>query len=76
MEGVAGVHLMAIEWEHRVAEIEERAKMLPRPVIPRLLWTSHPDQGAQMTIRERNIIAFLCNWCTYNGPMGVNILAV
>lgn len=34
MKGVAGVHLMAIEWEHRVAEIAERAKMLPRPVIP------------------------------------------
>jgi methylenetetrahydrofolate reductase (NADPH) len=34
MKGVAGVHLMAIEWEHRVAEIAERAGMLPRPVIP------------------------------------------
>ncbi len=34
MNGVAGVHLMAIEWEHRVAEIAERARMLPRPVIP------------------------------------------
>lgn len=33
MEGVAGVHLMAIEWEHRVPEIAERAKVLPRPVI-------------------------------------------
>ncbi len=33
MEGVAGVHLMAIEWEHRVAEIGERAKMLPRPIV-------------------------------------------
>ena len=33
MEGVAGVHLMAIEWEHKVAEIAERAKMLPRPVV-------------------------------------------
>lgn len=31
MEGIAGVHLMAIEWEHRVPEIAERAKMLPRP---------------------------------------------
>ena len=29
--GVAGIHLMAIEWEHRVPEIAERAKMLPRP---------------------------------------------
>jgi methylenetetrahydrofolate reductase (NADPH) len=32
MKGVAGVHLMAIEWEHRVPEIAERAGMLPRPV--------------------------------------------
>ncbi len=33
MKGVAGVHLMAIEWEHRVPEIAERAGMLPRPVV-------------------------------------------
>ena len=33
MKGVAGVHLMAIEWEHKVPEIAERAKVLPRPTI-------------------------------------------
>lgn len=33
MEGIAGVHLMAIEWEHRVPEIAERAGVLPRPVV-------------------------------------------
>ncbi|MEJ2155052.1 MAG: methylenetetrahydrofolate reductase [Desulfobacteraceae bacterium] len=33
MEGVAGVHLMAIEWEHKVPEIAEKAGVLPRPVI-------------------------------------------
>ena len=33
LKGVAGVHLMAIEWEHKVPEIAERAKMLPRPVV-------------------------------------------
>jgi methylenetetrahydrofolate reductase (NADPH) len=33
MKGVAGVHLMAIEWEHRVPEIAERAGMLPRPTV-------------------------------------------
>jgi methylenetetrahydrofolate reductase (NADPH) len=33
MEGVAGVHLMAIEWEHKVPETAERAGMLPRPVV-------------------------------------------
>ncbi|MBU4425315.1 MAG: methylenetetrahydrofolate reductase, partial [Proteobacteria bacterium] len=33
MEGIAGVHLMAIEWEHRVPEIAELAGMLPRPKV-------------------------------------------
>ncbi len=33
MKGVAGVHLMAIEWEHKVPEIAEQAKVLPRPVV-------------------------------------------
>ncbi len=33
MEGVHGVHLMAIEWEHKVPEIAERAKVLPRPKV-------------------------------------------
>jgi methylenetetrahydrofolate reductase (NADPH) len=31
IEGVHGVHIMAIEWEHRVAEIVEMAGLLPRP---------------------------------------------
>ena len=31
MKGVAGVHIMAIEWEKRVPEIVEKAKLLPRP---------------------------------------------
>jgi methylenetetrahydrofolate reductase (NADPH) len=33
LKGVAGVHLMAIEWEHRVPEIAERAGLLPRPEV-------------------------------------------
>lgn len=33
MEGVAGVHMMAIEWEKKVPEIAERCKVLPRPVV-------------------------------------------
>jgi methylenetetrahydrofolate reductase (NADPH) len=33
MKGVAGVHLMAIEWEHKVPEIAERAGLLPRPKV-------------------------------------------
>jgi methylenetetrahydrofolate reductase (NADPH) len=33
MEGVAGVHLMAIEWEHKVPEIAAQAQVLPRPEV-------------------------------------------
>ncbi len=33
MDGVAGVHMMAIEWEHKVPEIAKRANVLPRPVV-------------------------------------------
>lgn len=33
LKGVAGFHIMAIEWEERVPEIVERAGLLPRPVI-------------------------------------------
>jgi methylenetetrahydrofolate reductase (NADPH) len=33
MEGISGVHLMAIEWEHKVPEIAERAGVLPRPTV-------------------------------------------
>jgi len=32
MKGVAGVHIMAIEWEHKVKGIVEGAGLLPRPV--------------------------------------------
>jgi methylenetetrahydrofolate reductase (NADPH) len=31
IEGVAGIHIMAIEWEEIVPEIVERAGLLPRP---------------------------------------------
>ncbi len=31
--GIAGIHLMAIGWEHKVPEIAERARMLPRPKV-------------------------------------------
>ena len=33
IEGVAGVHVMAIEWESAVPEILQRAELLPRPAI-------------------------------------------
>jgi methylenetetrahydrofolate reductase (NADPH) len=32
-KGVAGFHIMAIEWEQKVPEIVERAGLLPRPVV-------------------------------------------
>jgi methylenetetrahydrofolate reductase (NADPH) len=35
IEGVAGVHIMAIEWEAAIQPIIEGAGLLPRPVIPR-----------------------------------------
>ena len=33
MKGIAGIHLMAIEWEERVPEIMETAKLHPRPKV-------------------------------------------
>jgi methylenetetrahydrofolate reductase (NADPH) len=31
MKGIAGIHLMAIEWEERVPEIVQAAGLVPRP---------------------------------------------
>jgi methylenetetrahydrofolate reductase (NADPH) len=33
VKGVAGFHIMAIEWEEKVPEIVERAGLYPRPVV-------------------------------------------
>jgi methylenetetrahydrofolate reductase (NADPH) len=33
IEGVAGIHIMAIEWEAVVAQIVERAGLYPRPQV-------------------------------------------
>ncbi len=33
VQGVAGFHIMAIEWEEKVPEIVERAGLLPRPEV-------------------------------------------
>lgn len=33
MPGIAGVHIMAIEWEEKVGEIAEKAGLLPRPAV-------------------------------------------
>jgi methylenetetrahydrofolate reductase (NADPH) len=32
IEGVSGVHIMAVEWEEIIPEITERAGLLPRPI--------------------------------------------
>jgi methylenetetrahydrofolate reductase (NADPH) len=31
--GVAGVHIMAIEWEHKVKDVVSGAGLLPRPSV-------------------------------------------
>jgi len=33
MDGVHGVHIMAIEWEEAVPQIVEEAKLFPRPQV-------------------------------------------
>jgi len=33
IEGVAGIHIMAIEWEQKVRDIVQRAGLLPRPTV-------------------------------------------
>ena len=33
IEGIAGIHLMAIEWEHKVPEIVGMAGLVPRPTV-------------------------------------------
>jgi methylenetetrahydrofolate reductase (NADPH) len=33
IKGVAGVHIMAIEWEEKVGEIAQKAGLLPRPKV-------------------------------------------
>lgn len=33
MKGVSGIHLMAIEWEHKVPGIAEQSGVLPRPKV-------------------------------------------
>jgi methylenetetrahydrofolate reductase (NADPH) len=38
MPGVAGVHIMAIEWEHKMPEIMERSGCCPGPRFNRAKW--------------------------------------
>jgi 5,10-methylenetetrahydrofolate reductase len=44
IEGVAGVHIMAIEWEESVKSIVEGAGLLPRPELEPI---SSPDSGSE-----------------------------
>jgi len=43
--GVAGVHIMAIEWEEAVPIIVERAGLLPRPIVPAVMEGARSDGG-------------------------------
>ena len=47
IKGVAGVHVMAIEWEEAVAEIVERAGLLPRPSLDEPVAEETPVQVDQ-----------------------------
>jgi CO dehydrogenase/acetyl-CoA synthase delta subunit len=54
IEGVAGVHVMAIEWEEAVAEIVEKAGLLPRPVLEQAgEETPAAPAGETITVREQ-----------------------
>jgi len=52
IDGVAGVHVMAIEWEEAVAEICERAGLLPRPTFEE----SAVDETVTPPVRETIIV--------------------
>jgi len=41
--GIKGVHIQAIEWEHKVPEILKRAGLLPRPAVGTDTTTSQDD---------------------------------
>ncbi len=43
IKGVAGVHVMAIEWEEAVAEICESAGLLPRPTFDEVAEPARPE---------------------------------
>jgi len=52
IEGVSGVHIMAIEWEEAVRPIVEGAGLLPRPEpepLPAAPATPRPPQGTALS---------------------------
>ncbi len=53
--GVAGVHVMAIEWEEAVPEIVKRANLLPRPeakIEPVLMGAQSIDEAVEQARKE------------------------
>jgi CO dehydrogenase/acetyl-CoA synthase delta subunit len=52
IKGVAGVHVMAIEWEESVAEICEKAGLLPRPGV-----MEEETETVKPTVREQLEVA-------------------
>ncbi len=53
IKGVAGVHVMAIEWEEVVAEICERAGLLPRPTFDEAVREAPAlPTGATVSVRD------------------------
>ena len=60
IEGVAGVHCMAIEWEEAVPEILERASLLPRPGITEVTEeSSQPAADEAITVQSVDTDAIL-----------------
>ena len=56
IKGVAGVHVMAIEWEEAVAEICEKAGLLPRPCVmeePETTLESVQPEVEKIVVREQ-----------------------
>jgi hypothetical protein len=60
IEGVAGIHLMAIEWEHKVREIVERAGLMPRPAVAspvRVFDAADPPRWKKLTPRRFGLLS-------------------
>ena len=58
IKGVAGVHVMAIEWEEAVPEICERAGLLPRPTFEdsATVETVTPSDRETITVRDEKLV--------------------
>ena len=54
MKGIAGIHLMAIEWEENVPEILEAADLLPAPRWKRIKQRTVGRASAPATMCDRS----------------------